>query len=146
MKEINKLEWKQDEHFHVKKLHIERNNDTRISALKDNPFSTNLFIIEKPNINYNGEPQPLKVSQPTPISLYRECIYTISMLRLFSETKPKNYFHRNHTLTVQRVELSPWFTNVNKHYGESGCTWPGWKPVVLGYCCGFWVRCLFACF
>ena len=38
MKGINKLEWKHDEHFDVKKLHIERNNDTGISALKDNPL------------------------------------------------------------------------------------------------------------
>ena len=85
--------------------------------MKDNPFSTNLFITRKPETNYNGEPQPLKVSQPTPISLYRECIYTILALRLFSETNLKIVSSHNQTLTVQRVELSPRFTNMNKHYG-----------------------------
>ena len=39
-----------------------------------------------------GSLGPLKVSQPTPISLYREYIYTILDLRLLSKIKPKNYF------------------------------------------------------
>ena len=47
---------------------------------------------KKPETNYNGDPRPFKVSQPTPISLYREYIYTILDLTLISETKPKNYF------------------------------------------------------
>ena len=51
--------------FHVRKLHIERKDDTGISAMKDNPSPANLFITWKPETNYNGEPQPLKVS-PTP--------------------------------------------------------------------------------
>ena len=46
----------------------------------------------KPETIYNGDPHPLKVSQPTFISLYRECIYTILDLRLILETKPKNCF------------------------------------------------------
>ena len=100
MKGINKLEWKQDEHFHVNKLHIERNNDTGISALKDNPSSANLFITRKSETNYNGEPQPLKVSQPTLISLYRECIYIISVLRLFFETNLKTVSNLNQTVTI----------------------------------------------
>ena len=75
-----------------KELLIERNNDTGISALKDIPSSANLFITWKPETNYNGEPQPMKFSQPTLISLYREYIYTILALRLLSETKPKNCF------------------------------------------------------
>ena len=86
--------------FHVKKLLIERNNDTGISALKENPSSPNLFITQKPETNYNGYPQPLKVSQPTSISLYWECIYTVSSLRLFSETKPKKFSSHNQTLIV----------------------------------------------
>ena len=96
MKEINKLELT----FHVRKLHIERNNDTGIFVLKENPSSANLFITRKPETNYNGEPQPLKFSQPTPISLYRECIYIISALRLLSETNLKIIFRHNQTLTV----------------------------------------------
>ena len=56
--------------FHVRKLHIERKDDTGITAMKDNPSSANLFITWKPETNYNEEPHPLKVSQPTPISLY----------------------------------------------------------------------------
>ena len=78
--------------FHIKKLHIERNNDIGIFALKDNPSSANLFITWKLETNYNGEPQPLKFSQPTPISLYREYIYTILDLILIPETKPRNCF------------------------------------------------------
>ena len=79
--------------IHVRKLHIERKDDTRISAMKDYPSPANLFITQKLETNYNGEPQPLKVSQPTiSISLYWEYIYTILALRLFSETKPKYYF------------------------------------------------------
>ena len=46
----------------------------------------------KPEKNYNGEPRPLKFSQPTPVSLYREYIDTILDLRLIPETKPGNYF------------------------------------------------------
>ena len=92
--------------FHVRKLHIERNNDIVISALKENPSSANLFITQKPETNYDGEPHPLKFSQPTPIFLYQECIYTISVLRLFFQTNQKTVSSHNHTLTVQRVELS----------------------------------------
>ena len=44
--------------------------------MKENPSYANLFITQKPETNYNGEPQPLKFSQPTLISLYREYIYT----------------------------------------------------------------------
>ena len=68
--------------------------------MKDNPSSANLFITSKPETNYNGEPQPLKFFLPTPISLYRECIYTISTLRLFSETNLKTVSSHNQTLTV----------------------------------------------
>ena len=50
--------------IHVRKLHIERKDDTGISAMKDNPSSANLFITQKLETNYNGEPHPLKVSQP----------------------------------------------------------------------------------
>ena len=133
--------------FHVKRLHIERNNDIGISVLKDNPFeSENLFITPKSETNCNGQPQPLKVSQPTPISLYQECIYTILVMRLLPETNLKTISSHNQTLTVQRVELSPRFTFINKHYGASGCTRPGWQPDVLYYCCAFWVRHLSACF
>ena len=38
--------------------------------------------------------------QLTPFSPYQECIYTTSMLRLFSETNLKTVCGRNHALTV----------------------------------------------
>ena len=93
MKGINKLEWKQDEHFHIKKLHIERNNDTEISVLKDNPSSANLFITRKLETIYNGEPQPLKVSQPTNVyfPLSRVYLYYFSA-EITLWNKPKKLF------------------------------------------------------
>ena len=78
--------------IHVRKLHIERKDDTGISTMEDYPSPANLFITRKPETNYNGEPRPLKVSQPTPISLYQEYIYTILDLRLIPKTKPGNCF------------------------------------------------------
>ena len=79
--------------FLVKKIHIERSNDTGISILKDNPSSANLFITQKPETNYNGEPHSLKFSQPTnpylPLSgVYLYCFNAEITLR----NKPKNYF------------------------------------------------------
>ena len=39
-------------------------------------------------------------NQLTPISPYRECIYTISVLRLLSETNLKTVSSHNHALTA----------------------------------------------
>ena len=39
-------------------------------------------------------------NQLTPISPHRECIYTISMLRLLSKTNLKTVSSHNHTLTI----------------------------------------------
>ena len=50
--------------FHVKKIHIERRNDTWISILRNNSSSATLFITQAPDLIYNREPQPLKISQP----------------------------------------------------------------------------------
>ena len=110
--------------FHIKRLHIERSNDTGISVLKDNPSFANLFITQKLETNYNGEPQLLKVSQPTPISLYREYIYTISALRLFSETKLKNCFQSQSDTNSSRMwyychNLQIW-TNIMEQAGVLG--------------------------
>ena len=90
--------------INIRKLHIERKDDTGISATKDYPSPANLFITRKPETNYNGEPQPLKFSQPNPISLYREYIYTISALRQFSKTKPKNYFQSQSNTNISESE------------------------------------------
>ena len=39
-------------------------------------------------------------------------------------TKLKIVTIHYHALTVQGVELSPRFTNINKHYGVGGRIWP----------------------
>ena len=79
--------------FHVRKLHIERSNDTWISSLKDNPSSTNLFITWKSKTIYNGEPQPLKVSQSTNSYLPPSGVYLYYLsAKTILWNKPKNYF------------------------------------------------------
>ena len=64
-----------------------------MSVLKDNPSSTNLFITWRLDTIYNGEPQPLKVSQPTNSYLppSREYLYYFSAETIL-QNKPKNCF------------------------------------------------------
>ena len=79
--------------FHVRKLHIERKDDTGISAMKENPSYANLFITQKPETNYNGEPQPLKVSQPTNSYLPLSGVYLYYFsVEITLWNKPKNCF------------------------------------------------------
>ena len=47
--------------FHVKKIHIERSNDTWIFVLRNNSSFAILFITQALDLIYNGEPHPLKV-------------------------------------------------------------------------------------
>ena len=78
--------------FHIKKLHIERNNDTGISALKYNPSSANLFITRKLETNYNGEPHLLKVFPTNPYLPLSGVYLYYFRVEITPQNKPKNYF------------------------------------------------------
>ena len=117
--------------FHVKKLHIERNNDKGISALKDNPSSANLFITREPKTNYNGEPQPLKVSQPTPylplagVYLY----YFNSEITLWN--KPKNCFQTQSNINSLESGTIAMIYKYEQHYGAAAHGNSGLQHIVF---------------
>ena len=106
--------------FHVNKIHIERSNDTWISILRKKLFLCNFIHNTGTKYYFTIDSlSPWRFPNPpaNSFSPYQDCIYNTSVLILFFETNPKTVCNHNHALTIQRVELLPCFTNINKHYG-----------------------------
>ena len=125
--------------FHVKKIHIERSNDTWISSLRNNSSFAILFITQASDIIYNRDPQPLKLFQPSnsflPISgvyLYYSSTDTILW------NKPTYCFQSQ--LCINNIK-SGTIAAFYKHYGAIAhssrvtdwCAWSLWVWCLLLY-------------